>query len=149
MTMLQYASAMEMMQLIFAIVGLALALWGIWLAAEDAIDLTDCPPGDLRRLVAIGNIRGQLARTVINGVLVFVGMVSVLLPPPSELPGTEAELQQSFLVRMGLVIVTIILATDAAMERRQRMLFMDKTNGIVENHLTPNAKQKVEHLKGK
>ena len=127
MSVLQYASWMEVFQLILASVGLGFALWGIWVAFEDAIELTDAPPDDLRRLVALSNMRAQLARVSAQGVLVFVGVVSVLLPPPSaDIAEIGPELEQSLLVRMGLILVTMILTTDSLMERRQRHYFMGR-----------------------
>lgn len=130
MTVLQYASGMEVVQLIAALVGLALAMWGIWLAIEDAIELTDSPPEDLRRLVALGNMRGQLARMSVHGVLVFVGVVSILLPPPSPGPDVIPELEQATMIRLGLILVTTILVLDAVFERRQRYVFTERVGHV-------------------
>lgn len=133
MNTLQYASGMEVVQLLSALTGLGLAMWGIWLAIEDAIELTDTPPEDLRRLIALGNMRGQLARMSVHGVLVFVGVVSILLPPPPvALQDVAAELEQSTFIRLGLILVTVILVLDAIFERRQRFVFTERAS----HHLT-------------
>lgn len=123
---------MELLQLFAALIGLSLAMWGIWLAVEDAIGLTDSPPEDLRRLVALGNMRGQLARVSAHGVLVFVGIVSTLLPPPPLATAIEAaaELEQSTFIRIGLILVTTILVLDAIFERRQRYIFTERVGHI-------------------
>lgn len=128
MTILQYASAMEVLQFLLACVGLGLAMWGVWVAFEDAVDLTATPPEDLRRLIALRNMRERLAEISAQGVLVFVGVVSVLLPPPSNPASTDIipELEQAFLVRLGLMFVTAILTANSFMERKQRRYFMNR-----------------------
>lgn len=150
MTVLQYASGMEVFQLLTAVVGLALAMWGIWLATEDAIELTDSPPDDLRRLIALGNMRGQMARLSVHGVLVFVGVVSILLPPPPPevIPGAVTELEQSTFIRLGLILVTIILVIDAIMERRQRYVFTERMSHIAHTTGPRGETQSVSVLIG-
>lgn len=145
MTVLQYASGMEVVQLLAAMVGLGLAMWGIWLSIEDAIELTDTPPEDLRRLVALGNMRGQLARMSAHGVLVFVGVVSILLPPPPAeiIPGAITELEQSTFIRLGLIIVTTILVLDAIFERRQRFIFIER---VAKVHHTSSSSGDVQDV---
>ncbi len=128
MNIFRFASITEVLQLSIAFVGLALAMWGIWVSIEDAIELTDTPSDDWRRLIAKGNMRGQLARMSTQGVLVYVGIASVLLPPPyGSGPETFPELQQSILVRFGLILVTAILTLDMLFERKQRIDFMRST----------------------
>ncbi len=127
-SILGYASAMEVIQLLIACAGLALAMWGTWVSIEDTIELVDTPVDDWRRLIAKGNMRGQLARMSAQGVLTYAGIVSVLLPPPyGSGPDTAPELLQSALVRTGLILVTTILTLDMFFERKQRIDFMKKT----------------------
>lgn len=131
---LRYASITEIVQLCIAFVGLALAMWGIWIGIEDAVQLTNSQPHDWRRLIAKGNLRGQLARMSTQGVLVYIGIVSVLLPPPYSAGFDNVpELQQSILARIGLIIVTTILTLDMFFERKQRIDFMHavrESNGL-------------------
>lgn len=127
MVMLQYASVMEVLQFALACIGLGLAMWAVWVAFEDAVELTDAPRDDLRRLIALGNMRAQLARVSTQGILMFVGIVSVLLPPPTNaVLDIEPELEQAFLVRLGLMAITAILTFDSFMERKQRIYFMSR-----------------------
>jgi hypothetical protein len=130
MSVLQYASVTEILQFTIAFIGLGLAMWGAWVAFEDAVKL-DVEPEDLSRLVALGRMRAQLARISAQGVLVFIGVVSILLPPPARvpvevIPELIPELEQAALVRIGLMLVTIILTVDAIMERKQRLHFMSR-----------------------
>lgn len=150
MSILRYASVTEIAQLIIAIIGLSLAMWGIWTSIEDAVGLTDTPPEDWRRLIAKGNMRGQLARMSAQGVLVYVGIVSVLLPPPwGAGPDSIPEIQQSILARIGLILVTTILTVDMFFERKQRMDFMRKTRSEAEaterrDYATHRATARIE-----
>ena len=140
----QFASVSEVAQLLLAFAGLSLAFWGVWSAGEDAVNLSESPPGDLRRLIALGNLRGQIARVSAQGVLLIVGVVSVLMPPPYNLvTDSRPEMLQSFIVRMGLIVVTGILVADSYFERRQRMMFLSRVRG---NHATEMATERHDEV---
>jgi hypothetical protein len=121
--MLAYASWTEAFQLCVALVGFAFATWAVWDAAKDAIFLADVPTGDLRRLIALGNMLSQLTRLMTQGLLVLVGVVSVLLPPPPYTDNTVGVDQATF-VRVGLMLVTVILTADWIVQRRHRDAFL-------------------------
>lgn len=123
--MLTYASWTELFQLVVASIGFCFAIWAVWDASKDAIFLGDSPPGDLRRLIALGNMLSQLARLTSQGVLVLIGMISTLLPPPPYSENTNS-MDQAMFVRLGLVLVTVILTGDWIVQRRHRDAFLDR-----------------------
>ena len=119
----QYASATELLQFIVANIGLIYAMRSIWRAGEDAVALADSPPSDLRRLVAIGNLRAQFTRMSVQGILVIIGLVSIILPPPAG-DNVVIEILQSVIIRGGMIAVTLLLTLDSIMERRHRLTFL-------------------------
>jgi protein-S-isoprenylcysteine O-methyltransferase Ste14 len=121
-----HASWLEVVQMFTACVGLILAMWALWIAADDAIELTGGAGilRDLRRLVALGNLRAQMARTLVHGLLVLIGMVMVMLPPPPDLVIGTGVAEQDGFVLVGLICITTVLTFDAMMDRRHRYVFM-------------------------
>jgi hypothetical protein len=134
-----HASWMEILQLLTACIGMVLAMWSLWVAADDAIELTGYGVlRDLRRLVALGNLRGQMARCLAHSFLVAIGLVSVLLPPPPDVlaSGRSLEEQDGFIL-VGLMLLTVLLTFDALMERRHRYVFMDHVARLEPVHVNP------------
>ena len=130
MDLLRYASVTETLQLLTAILGVGLAMHAVWQNVTSAVNLSDTPPEGLQRLVALGNVRRELARAVAQGLLMIIGVVSVLLPPPdASVLGVSVvapEVMQSVIVRIGLVMVTVTLALDSYMERRLNATFLGR-----------------------
>lgn len=117
--MIENASRMELIQLIAACVGLAFGVWGLTAAVRDT-QLTGSADVDPRRLIALANVRRQVMRIIVHALLVFGGISSVILPPPP----TISESTQSIILHVVLVIVTIFLTVDYAMDHRVRLSFM-------------------------
>ena len=129
MDLLRYASVTEILQLLTAVLGVGLAMYAVWENVTSAVNLSDTPPEGLQRLVALGNVRRELARTVAQGLLMIIGIVSVLLPPPDAgvlVAGVAPEVTQAVIVRIGLVMVTATLALDSYMERRLNATFLGR-----------------------
>jgi hypothetical protein len=116
--MIETASRMEVFQLVAAVAGLVIGVWGLSTAIADA---QQTRPGEAARLVAFGHIRRQLTRIAVHALLVAGGVFSVLLAPPPPLNDSE----QSVILHVILVIVTAILTLDHAADRRLRYVFMN------------------------
>lgn len=143
---LDTASAVEAIQLLFATVGLCLAFWELWVAIENGLSITNTESGDLRRIVAETQIIGELFRVFLQGCLVAVGIISVLLPPPSfvNAPQTAAETLQSTLTRFGLITLTIAMVLDSLVQEFRRRRFLSGV-GIVTR--SPFVRHNGEGLK--
>jgi len=113
MTLLNYASAGEIVQCAVAFLGVILSHREVWRDVVLLVDLTDTPLGDLRRLVALKNVSVDMILAMAQGVLFLVGTVSLLLPPPNAVtdPALITELTQSTVVHLGMMVVTVLLTT--------------------------------------
>ena len=118
-----YASSVELVQLLLALIAVALGFWRLWVSVENAIAITDTAPGDLRRLVAETLIFGELFRLFMYGCLLAIGVISVLLPPPEV---GYADSLQSLLVRFGLITLTLAMIADSLVQEYRRRLFYEQ-----------------------
>ena len=123
---LDTASAIEAIQLLFAAVGFGLAFWELWIAIENGLTITSTESTDLRRIVAETQIIGELFRIFLQGCLVAVGIISVLLPPPPNVGGAAfpPETLQSVLTRFGLITLTIAMVADSLVQEYRRRTFL-------------------------
>ncbi len=125
MDFLGFASWVEMLQLTLALFGATLGFWRLWIAIENGLLITDTDASDLRRVIAETQIIGELFKLFKQGLLVAIGVVSVLLPPPHYgLDEPMTETMQGFLVRIGLILLTLAMVGDSLVQefRRQRFL---------------------------
>ena len=122
----------ELAQLLLALSGVALAFWRLWVAIENGLVITTAESTDLRRIVAETQVLGELFRLFAQGLLVAVGIVSVLLPPP-HYGETELapEMLQSFLTRMGLMTLTVTLVCDSLVQEYRRRQFLSQVDAAL------------------
>lgn len=114
MNPLRYASTAEILQLVIAMTGFLIGQRELWRNVINGLELTHTGPDDTRRLVAIKNVTVEMILELAQGMLVVVGIVSVLLPPPNTAdPEISDELLQAVLVRVGLMLVTVLLTAVA------------------------------------
>jgi hypothetical protein len=125
MDALSTASGVEWVQVSAALAGTILSLWALFDASKDAIALADSGSNGPRQLIAVGNLRRESVRLVINLTFVVVGIASLFLPPPhtaADMP--HDELLQLIISRMGLTVVSVATAIDGLWDRHHRRQFV-------------------------
>lgn len=124
----------EWFQLIVAMLGFFLGTWRLWIIGNTAIEMTDAPAEDPKRLIAKILLRSQMARTGAQLFLTLIGFASVLLPTPLD---SDGMMTQSALTRLFLVLLTVLLTLDAILEQQQRREYDVK----VQKYLARDEKQ--------
>jgi len=120
------ASGIEILQFVVAIIGFALEVWRLFIVVDTALEVVDAPPEDPLRLIAKITVRAQMNRVGALGLLVVMGLISVLMPPPPWEMHLHSE--QASLIRIGLMMLTLWLAMDAAVDQRQRHDYKNKVD---------------------
>ncbi len=137
--MLPSASIVELIQMLLAAIGVVLGFYRLWVSIENGLVITDTQSSDLRRVVAETQILGELFRLFQQGCLLAVGVVSVLLPPPHpDSVLAPPEQLQVFLVRLGLITLTVVMVLDSIVQELRRREFLARA-------WTVPDKQKREH----
>lgn len=120
-----YASGIEIAQLVLAAVGVGVAFWRLWVAAQNGLAVVRDDRTDLRLFVADSAIFDELIRMFKHGLLLFAGVVSILLPPPNPYVDVQEQLQ-GFLLRMALILLTCAMVFNSVMQEYRRRQFIDK-----------------------
>ena len=121
----------EVIQLVSATIGLGFSFWAIYCVVENILETTDSPPEDLRRLVGLIAFRRQLHLLLAHGILVIIGVVSVMKNNVTEDIATEVGI-----VRLALMCLTLILCWDSVVERMSRRSFRERANKIKSEKLS-------------
>lgn len=115
--MIPTASPIEVVQFVSALIGTAFNLWGLVLAYEDRAWLRKRGYNGPREFWSTSRVEQEWMLLAAQAVFIVVGLASINLPPP----GDNVDMSdQAGIVRIGIVIVTIILANFALKVRHDR-----------------------------
>lgn len=114
--MLVNASPIEWVQTIAALCGAAFSVWGVWSATKQMLWFRSEGINGQRMFWVRSRVRQELMRLTGQGVLVGVGIATLLLPP------TDLNLQ-GYIKSWGLLSVATLFALKTIFERldRERM----------------------------
>lgn len=143
--MLPTASIVELVQMSLAAFGVTLGFWKLWVAIENGLVITYTESTDLRRVVAETQILGEMFRLFQQGCLLAIGVISILLPPPESgiVPGPP-EMLQVFLVRIGLMTLTIVMVMDSVVQEMRRREFLARAWTVPEGAERPASRADVQ-----
>jgi hypothetical protein len=119
-----HANPLEITQLVFAVIGVLIAFLSLIDSAKDSVALSLSGINGPRRIVASTNFSAELERLVVQVLLMVIGIVSVLLPPPFSpgvVPGEEG--LQPMIVRVILVVITVVKVFAGVSQRYARRKF--------------------------
>jgi hypothetical protein len=117
---------MEIAQAAAAILAMFFAAWQVYDAMRDASAQKAAKDRRAsRQILALDRQLSEFARLVVVVIFVGIGLLSLVLPPPSaEHVDATGELLQPFTTRVGLLLATLVLMIDGARARRARRAYM-------------------------
>jgi hypothetical protein len=147
---LPYAYVVELVQVIVSVFGVLLLFWSVWDAVKDSTALSASKSNGTRMLIAMNNVRSEMAKFLVMIILLAAGIQSILLPPPTSFQEDDPKVQELIKManeidprilaenreqrlsitfnRMGSILLTIILLIDSALARQFRFRFVRRVN---------------------
>lgn len=101
-----------------ALVGLAVTLWGLWDAYGDRRALRDSGKNGARRVVALGNIRREWARTYVLLCFLALGVYQMARPP---VLAAQPVTRGGIALTLALVLAALVIVVESVLDRRERV----------------------------
>jgi len=103
----------EVLQIVAAILGVALNAWGLWCAVTDFLLIERARVNGGKRIVAIGNLRNVLFRFTVTLIVLVIGVVLLFMPP--------SPIEVRYLIAFGFTLIGIAMIASTLLDRLERV----------------------------